>query len=477
MIGWIPWARARRRLRALERLGRDPQGPQEAMLLRMVAEAARTRFGRDHGFDSIRTVEDFRERVPLQDHASMRPYLERAQGGAGDETWPGAPVAFAVSSGRALPYTPSSVRSFLGGAADALAAYLVRARDRSLPGRTIAVLGGGARLGDLPSGAPLGDGKGLLATRAPLRVRPFLAPSAAVRALADWEWKLDATAKELARRDVRVLVGAPSWSLLLVDRVERVAGRPIRDVWPSWRGLLHGGVAFAPYAETWRKRVGRDLVLVESYAATAGGVLAVEDREGDPSLALLPDRNVYFELVRDGRRLGVHEAEAGVPYRLHVTTDQGLWGYATGDVVRFTATRPPRIVVEGGRFLLNAFGERVTGEALEGALAAAARECACEVEAFAVEPEFPAVTEPRGRHRWIVECGEPPADLDAFARAVDAALRGESAEYRAHRLRDVQLLPPRVRLVRRGAFDAWRRDRGLAAVPRVLPPGEGAVIS
>jgi hypothetical protein len=233
--------------------------------------------------------------------------------------------------------------------------------------------------------------------------------------------------------DVRVLVGAPLAALVLVDRVERLAGRPIRDVWPSWRGFVHGGVPFAPYAETWSRRVGRDLVLVENH-----GGLAVGDG-GD--LALVLDR-AYFELVRDGRRLGVHEAEEGVRYRLHVTVG-GLRAQATGDVVRLTSTRPPRIVVESGRFPLNAFGERITGEALEGAVAAAggARE-------FAVEPEFPTVTEPRGRHCWIIECDVPPPDLDAFARAIDASLQETSPDYRARRKDDALILPPRVRLVR-----------------------------
>jgi hypothetical protein len=243
-----------------------------------------------------------------------------------------------------------------------------------------------------------------------------------------------AATEETVRRDVRVLVGSPARALVLVDRVERLAGRPIREVWPSWRGFVHGGVDFAPYAETWARRVGRDLVLVESWRGLAVG-------DGDGSLALVLDR-AYFELESDGRRLGVHEAEVGVPYRLHVTCGD-LQARATGDVVRFTSVRPPRIVVESGRFALDAFGERLTGEALEGAVSAAGG-----ARGFAVEPEFPTVSEPRGRHLWRIECEVPPADLDAFARAIDAALQAASADYRAHRKDDALILPPRVRLVR-----------------------------
>ena len=39
---------------------------QEAQLLRLVRRAQDTRFGRDHGFASIRSVADFQRQVPLR---------------------------------------------------------------------------------------------------------------------------------------------------------------------------------------------------------------------------------------------------------------------------------------------------------------------------------------------------------------------------------------------------------------------------
>lgn len=470
MIGWILFARAKRRLRELRALAREPQAVQEPMLLRMVDEASRTRFGRAHGFDEIRSIADFRARVPLQDYGSLQPYLERARGGATGETWPGAAVAFAGSGERFLPETKDSIRSRIAGAKDALAAYLFRARDRGLLRGRLVFLGGRPLVDEFPSGMPYGDATGILAEHTPWWLRPWRSPSPAILSLADRHWKLEAAARELAQRDVRLLVGLPSWSLLLLDAVERLAGRSIRDAWPSLRGFIHGGVAFGPYREIFRKRAGRDVTFVETYTATAGGVLAVQDKDGGRSLAPLLDRNVYFEFVgEDGVRRGLHEVEAGVRYAVHVSTDAGLWAYALDDTVEFTSTRPPRLRVLGStRFPLNAFGERVRGEQLEAAARAAAQEAGCRLTAYSVVPEYPDIANPKGRHVWVVECGAPPADLDAFARALDAALQRESEEYRAHRDGDLLLRPPRVRLVRSGAFDEWAERRGGDAAPLVL---------
>ena len=55
---------ARWRRRKLEAL--RPVEMQEAQLLRLVRHAQETRFGRDHGFASLRSVADFQRQVPLR---------------------------------------------------------------------------------------------------------------------------------------------------------------------------------------------------------------------------------------------------------------------------------------------------------------------------------------------------------------------------------------------------------------------------
>jgi len=488
VIGRLLLARARRRLRALERAGREAGAIQRRTLLRLVRRAARTRFGRAHGFAEIRTIADYRARVPLQDYASLTPYLERARDRSPDETWPGVPAAFAMTSGttggdKYLPQTAASLRSSLRGGGDAFAAYLARAGDAWLGRGRIAFLGGSVALQRLPSGIPWGDNTGILAARAPLWTLPFRAPSRAVLGLGDWEVKLEAAARDLAHRNVRVLLGVPSWSVLLLDAVERAAGTSIRDVWPAWKGYIHGGMNFAPYASTFRKRAGAGIVFVDTYSATEGGMLAVQDRSDDAAMAVLPDRNVCFELVPaddpDGPRLLLDEVEVGVPYLVAVTTEAGLWSYRIGDVVRFTSVRPPRLLFVGRqRFFLNAFGEHVSQEELERAAAAAASVCRCEVREFAVLPEYPDARRTSGRHVWIVEFAQPPEDVERFARALDGEIARGNADYRAHRTGDVQLRPPAVRLVRAGTFYDWMKARGRLGgqhkVPRVLDPQQAS---
>ena len=103
-------AYARRRVRQLARL--DPARTQERVLLDLVRTAAATRFGRDHGFGSIRSVADFQARVPLRTYETLwRDYLKAAYPRFDSVTWPGLVPYLALTSGTtqgATKYIPVS---------------------------------------------------------------------------------------------------------------------------------------------------------------------------------------------------------------------------------------------------------------------------------------------------------------------------------------------------------------------------------
>ena len=57
-----------------------------------------TLFGKDHGFESIRTHEDFVKQVPIRDYEDLKPYVEKVLHGESDILWKGKPAYFAKTS-------------------------------------------------------------------------------------------------------------------------------------------------------------------------------------------------------------------------------------------------------------------------------------------------------------------------------------------------------------------------------------------
>ena len=60
-----------------ERATAEPDRAQATALRELLERSARTVFGREHGFDAIRTPAEYRRAVPLRDYEGFRPYVER----------------------------------------------------------------------------------------------------------------------------------------------------------------------------------------------------------------------------------------------------------------------------------------------------------------------------------------------------------------------------------------------------------------
>lgn len=88
-----------RHFRPFQKASRDPQGAQERLLRELVSYNQSTEFGRAHSFGSIRTWQDYRAAVPVQDYEGFEPYIERMKRGERNILTPDEPIYFGTTSG------------------------------------------------------------------------------------------------------------------------------------------------------------------------------------------------------------------------------------------------------------------------------------------------------------------------------------------------------------------------------------------
>ena len=81
LIGSVAVRIARRRLGAMLRNAAAPRQPQQRVFDQLLARMRKTAFGREHGFERVRTHDDLRRAVPLHDYRSMAPWWDRARAG------------------------------------------------------------------------------------------------------------------------------------------------------------------------------------------------------------------------------------------------------------------------------------------------------------------------------------------------------------------------------------------------------------
>jgi hypothetical protein len=474
----LDWYGSRRR-RQLEEIWRDPVGVQERALRRLTGTARDTEFGLAHGFRGVRSVAEYQARVPLRDYGQLRPWLERAAAGEESVVWPGRCREWVKTSGttagdKVIPVTPEAFASHQKGGWDALLrAAGLAGGGQSLMGGPMLFLGGSTRRNPLGEGTQVGDLSGLVASRLPWGFRGRYSPGPACAAIPNWEERLEAIAVVAATQDIRLLSGMPSWLVILFERIARHAeaegGRRLRSLgqlWPQLQVLIHGGVAFAPYADVFEEWLGRRVPRVEVYPASEGFVGVQTEAVG--GLTLMLDYGIFYEFVpvedlgaESPRRHTVANVELGRPYAVVMSTPAGLWAYALGDTVRFIARDPLRFLITGRtRHYVNAFGENVIVEEVERALVRACRRTEAEVVEFTVAPRWPAAGEPRGGHEWLVEFRVPPTEPDDFARILDEALATLNTDYRTKRSGSVGMVAPTVTALPVGTFHRWMRKTG-----------------
>jgi hypothetical protein len=473
------------RRRTLALAAADPSAVQAAGLRRLLHRARDTRFGRDHGFWAIRSVEQYQKAVPLRTYEELwKDYLEPCYPVFEDVTWPGRIPYLALTSGTtqgATKYIPVSRQMLASNqkAGRTMVAYhmATRPNSRVFHGR-IFFLGGSCDLEKPAMGVEQGDLSGIAAKEINALLRPYAFPPLDLALEPDWDRKLSRLAEQSRNEPITTIGGVPSWLIVLFQRLLDLTGKStIAEVWPNLELVIHGGVKFDPYRETFLRLLGSPTVrLQESYPCSEGFIAF-----GDPATGLLRlcfDHGLFYEFVpvdelgtTKPTRHWLRDVQLGVNYAIVVSTCAGLWAHVIGDTVRFESVDPPMLTFTGRtKYSLSAFGEHLINEEIEAAIATASEASRTSVRDWHVGPMFQGSL---GHHLYLVEFLQAPADLRHFRVTLDTELSRRNADYRVHRAERVGLPLPAIVVAKAGGFEAWMRSRGKLGGQHKFPRMDG----
>ncbi len=479
-------------LKEIDLSRRAPVQYQEKWFRYLIENGAQSAFGREHRFDSIKSVRDFQHRVPVRDYNATAPYINRLLAGEDHVLWNRKVRMFAKSSGTSsekskfIPVTDESLQiNHYGGMKRMLASYIQsNPRSRMFMGKALTL--GGSVTPDKTGRYVTGDLSALLLSNSPAIIEMIRTPRRSTALIGDFQQKLDAICRECATRNVTNFSGVPSWNLMLLNKVLDYTGKSnICDVWPNMELFMHGGTGFEPYREIfWKLIPSGGMHYLENYNASEG-YFAFQDDESVQAMLLTVNNGVFYEFipmdilddVMEGRIKEIPtlaEVQAGVNYAVVISTIGGLWRYLIGDCVKFVSTYPHRIVITGRTQLcINAFGEELMISNAEQALAKACRKCRCNVTDFTVAPVYMELgadaKTSKGFHRWAVEFSTPPRNTDEFASVLDYYLTTLNSDYEAKRAGDATMLQLDLVVLPKGTFFKWMNRRGKAGGQNKVP--------
>ncbi len=512
---YLAWLQSRlRRFLADSRRAREFQ---HRALIEKVRRHSESDFGREHGFGSINSAEDFRRRVPVMTYEDHQPYIARVLDGDLTALFaPGTELRmFAMTSGttgepKRLPITKELFREYRAGWR--MWGAGVYGDHRSLLRKKSLQLTSDWQQYRAPSGAPCGQISGLAASSRPkISTRIFLPPPAAGRIH-------DAAAKHYAAlrfalessRVGMIITANPSTLVELARRADRESESLVRDIHdgtlscevpPDVRASLARRIARR------RPQRARELaVLIERHGAlvpkhawplldvlavwTGGsvgvflpqlaalygetavrdhGLSASEGRMTIPladgtSAGLLDFYHSFFEFIPAEEHgtggatvLEAHELHEGRDYFILLTTSGGLYRYDIHDVVRcvgFEGEAPLLEFLNKGKSFANVTGEKLSEYQVIEAVEQSFRELGLAIDAFTLAP----VMEDKPRYVLLIEPQVHRGRAAELGKLLQRHLEQVNEEY-AEKCSSGRLLSVEVREVPAGTWNNLRRER------------------
>ncbi len=466
----------KKRLKQIEFFKKHPVEVQEKWLIKLISSAKNSSWGKEYDLSSITNSIQFKERVPLNDYESLKPYINRIREGERNVTWPTDIQWFAKSSGttndrsKYIPISKESLHEchFMGGK-DMLALYFQNHPDSRLFNGKAIGLGGSLTSFKVNNKIYFdGDLSAILIQNLPFWVEYTRVPQKSIALMDEWESKIEKMALATINSNVTSLSGVPSWTLLLLKKIlEKKGGNSILDVWPGLEVFFHGGVNFNPYKNQFANLIPSDeMVYMETYNATEG-FFGIQDQLESGEMLLMLDYGIYYEflpidqLEKDTpKTVSLSEVEKDVNYAMVISTNTGLWRYLIGDTICFTSLNPFRIQITGRtKNFINAVGEELIVDNAEKALTHACNQCNAQITEYTAAPIYFSGKE-SAAHEWLIEFEKKPDDLDYFTEVFDNLLRSINSDYDAKRYQNMVLRKPVIKEVPQNTFYNWFKKKG-----------------
>lgn len=187
----------KKRIHQIELFMKYPHDVQEEWFQSLISSAEATEWGKKYDYNSILTPEEFKNRVPIQDYNSLKPYIDRMIKGEQNILWPSDIKWFAKSSGttsdrsKFIPVSEECLTEchFQGGK-DMLTIYFNNKPESQIFSGKSVVLGGSSQINSFSSDSYYGDLSSILLRNLPFWAEFKRTPNLEVTLLPDFEEKL-----------------------------------------------------------------------------------------------------------------------------------------------------------------------------------------------------------------------------------------------------------------------------------------------
>jgi hypothetical protein len=302
---------------------KDPELHQKQVLMDLVREYGKTRYGQNHHASEIESVKDFRKNFPIMEYKNLRAYFDEVVKGNYEAILPEPVLCWVMTRGstgaaKVLPATKTHIEQIFTCGARALINYVTRRKDFGIFNGRILNLNFPSNVHVMNvSGQEVtyGYSSGTYARLNPMLSELSLVPrQEEIDSLGsgittrDWENRFELAYQKALNENVVATMGVTPIIMAFARYVKRKHGKNPRDLW-KFRVLFCTSVRKIQfkYAPKLRKSFG-EIPVVEIYSATEG----VFGQQLDDLPYISPNYDKYLFEVQTGQGTKMlHELKRG----------------------------------------------------------------------------------------------------------------------------------------------------------------------
>ena len=429
---------------------------QMQVLQRLLRKAKYTQFGKFYKFEDIldnekNIYEAFKKDIPFHNYNQMyNQWWKFCQEGEEDVCWPGKVKYFALSSGTSesaskhIPVTNDMIKSVKNAGMKQFFSMHNFKLPSGVFDKGILMLGGTTSLFEKDDYYE-GDMSGISAKKMPKWLSfLFYKPGQSISKRPKWEDRIKLIVRKAPSWNVGIVCGVPAWVQIVFEEIiayHKVNN--IHEIWPNLDLYIHGGVAFEPYRENFKKLLGRPITYIETYMASEGsfGFQARPDTRG---IKLILNNSIFYEFVPfnednfneegeikpSANSYMIHEVVEDKDYAVVISTCAGAWRYVIGDVIRFTCAKNVEMIIVGRtKQFLSLCGEHLSIENMNQAIDEVQLSMHIKIKEFTVAG---FLYEGKFAHRWYIGCDEQ-VDKQTVLKKIDETLCAINDDYATER--------------------------------------------
>ncbi|MBL7072159.1 MAG: GH3 auxin-responsive promoter family protein [Candidatus Omnitrophica bacterium] len=505
------------RANAFEKNTKDPIKAQKRVLLEFLSRNRKTEYGSKYGFGNIRSIDEYRRRVPLTDYEKLRPLVERIAKGEHNILTKDDPVFFSITSGstgkpKLVPVTKYS-KTKNARVINLSAYYVTHDHPNIVTGKILAIVSPEIS-GYTPSGIPYGAESGHAYKNLPGAIKGAYSLPYEVFEIDDYDARYYTILRVSMEHDITIIATmTPSTIILLCQLIEKVRDDVIEDIRngtikkslkisPPLRKALEN--QFKPNSkraneltkilkekgsllpkhfwgnlqviECW-KRGSMELYLKKfpkyfgNVAIRDFGYFSSEMRSSVPmkdegAEGVLAITTNFYEFIpredknkEEKRVLLCNQLEKGQEYFIVLTTPGGLCRYNIDDMIKVTGffNKTPIIeFVQKGTSVTSAVGEKLYESQIVEAVKIATARLNVPLELFVAVVEWAD----SARYAFLVEFIEDATQekKKELLLAIEKELCRLNEEYDFNRTSQ-ELAHPVLKVLARGSFEKFRTTK------------------